>query len=309
MEKNLDKLHVSYTTITLSDDLKKDFKGYKINLYNIQSSNERLVAESSLIASDYHDFPLEKIKYEENGIYRAKVYAISSNDQTISSFPGKSIKTMKRLLPPNNIQISVKINDIQILVKTNESDIQMLITCGVDQGIKKYVLGVINKETNKFISKIKEPTNDSQIVQQELSLSEIREIHNSPEIAEFHAFAQSIGNNYEFDSIIVYSNTVVTQFEAPKDLSLVLENNEFSVSYFAPIEGFYEVQIVDDDNRDKSFGIIKNKSSVGRDIIIIRIENLDENMKYIARVRKIVHDKDPTKYMPSIWQFSNVIAI
>ncbi|KAF0445585.1 kinase-like protein [Gigaspora margarita] len=303
MEKTLNKLHVYYTPITLSDDLKKDFKGYKINLYNIQSSNEHLVAESSLIedvTSNYYDFPLDDIKFKENGIYRAKVYAISSNDQIISSFPGNSIKTMKRLLPPNNIQISVK---------TNESDIHMIISCGFDPEIKAYVLGVVNKETNKFISKFKEPTNDSPMVQQELSLAEIRKIHNSPKFAKFHAFAQSIGDKDEFDSIIVNSITVVTQFEAPKDISLVLENNEFLVSYFAPTEGFYEAQVVDDNNRDKSFGVIKNKSSVGKDIIIIQIADLEENMKYIARVKKIVHDKDPTKYMPSIWQFSNVITI
>ncbi|KAF0332869.1 hypothetical protein F8M41_019119, partial [Gigaspora margarita] len=303
MEKTLNKLHVSYTPITLSDDLKKDFKGYKINLYNIQSSNERLVAESSLIedvTSNYHDFPLDDIKFEENGIYRAKVCAISSNDQTISSFPGNSIKTMKRLLPPNNIQISVK---------TNESDIHMIISCDFNPEIKAYKLGVINKETKKFISKFKEPTNDSQIVQQELSFAEIRELHNSPKIAKFHAFAQSIGDKDEFDSITVNSNSVVTQFEAPKDLSLVLENNEFSVSYSAPTEGFYEAQVVDDNNRDKSFGGTKNKSSIGKDIIIIQIADLKMDIKYIARVRKIVHDKDPTKYMPSIWQFSNVITI
>ncbi|CAG8565692.1 13806_t:CDS:2, partial [Gigaspora rosea] len=134
MEKILNNLHVSYSPITLPNNLKKNFKGYKIYLCNLQQSNERIVAESPLIkgiTSSCYDFAFEDIKFEENVNYFAKVYAISSNNQTISSFSGNSIKTMKRLLPPKNVKISVMIN---------ESDAQILASCAFDSKIKAYVL-------------------------------------------------------------------------------------------------------------------------------------------------------------------------
>ncbi|CAG8613881.1 4261_t:CDS:2, partial [Cetraspora pellucida] len=274
MEKFSNKLHISYTPITLSDNLKKDFKGYKINLCNIQSPNERLVAKSPLIediTSGCHDFDFEDIQFEEGGNYQAKVYAITSNDQTISSFSGNSIKTMQSLLPPENVQISVKLE---------EPDMRILISCDFNLKTKAYILGVINYNTKKYKSKLIKPLIDSPIVKHELSLAEIREIHDSPEFAEFHAFAQSIGDKDEFDSIISNSNSVVTQFEAPKNILLELEKKqEFSITYFAPTEG------------------AKNKTSERNDVIIIQVLNLKKDIEYIARLRKVVHDEDPARYM------------
>ncbi|CAG8522999.1 22666_t:CDS:2 [Cetraspora pellucida] len=214
MEKISNKLHITYTPITLSDNLKKDFKGYRINLCNIQSPNERLVAKSPLIEdinSGCHDFHFEDIKFEE--------------------------------------------------------------------------------------------------VKHELSLAEIREIHDSPEIAEFHAFAQSIGDKDEFDSIIANSNSVVTQFKAPENILLELEKQEFSVTYFAPTEGFYEAQIIDNNDHNNIFGGAKKKASNGNDEIIIQGLNLKKDIEYIARLRKVVHDENPAENLPSIWQFSNLIKI
>ncbi|RIB06355.1 hypothetical protein C2G38_2217336 [Gigaspora rosea] len=303
MEKILNNLHVSYSPITLPNNLKKNFKGYKVYLCNLQQSNERIVAESPLIkgiTSSCYDFAFEDIKFEENVNYFAKVYAISSNNQTISSFSGNSIKTMKRLLPPKNVQISVMIN---------ESDTQILASCAFDSKIKAYVLGIINLKTKKFKRKLIESPVDSPIVKYELPLTEMREIHDSPESAEFHAFAQSIGNKDEFDSIIINSDSVVTRFEAPKNILLAHKNNDFSVTYYAPTEGFYQAQIVDCDNHDNIFGGAKNKTSKGKDVIIVEISNLKKGMKYVARVRKVVHGEDPTKFMNSIWQFSNVITM
>ncbi|CAG8825792.1 18397_t:CDS:2, partial [Gigaspora margarita] len=178
-------------------------------------------------------------------------YAISSNNQTISSFSGNSIKTMKRLLPPKNVQISVMIN---------ESDLQIFVSCAFDPTIKEYILGIINLKTKKFKRKLIKSPVDSPIVKYEIPLVEMREIHDTPESAEFHAFAQSIGDKYEFDSIIIKSDSVVTQFEAPKNILLAHNNSDFSVIYYAPTEG----------------------------------------MKYVARVRKVVHGEDPTKFMDNL---------
>ncbi|RIB30551.1 hypothetical protein C2G38_2053368 [Gigaspora rosea] len=303
MEKILNNLHVSYSPITLPNNLKKNFKGYKIYLCNLQQSNERIVAESPLIkgiTSSCYDFAFEDIKFEENVNYFAKVYAISSNNQTISSFSGNSIKTMKRLLPPKNVKISVMIN---------ESDAQILASCAFDSKIKAYVLGIINLKTKMFKRKLIESPVDSPIVKYELPLTEMREIHDSPESAEFHTFAQSIGNKDEFDSIITNSDSVVTQFEAPKNILLAHKKNDFSVTYYAPTKGFYQAQIVDCDNHDNIFGGAKNETSKGKDVIIVEILNLKKGMKYVARVRKVVHGEDPTQFMNSIWQFSNVIVI
>ncbi|CAG8743334.1 18496_t:CDS:2, partial [Racocetra fulgida] len=189
------------------------------------------VAESSLIkgiASKSYDFTCDDIKFEENGNYQARVYAISSNCQTITSFAGNSIKTMKRVLPLKNIQILIKLN-------TMKGD-DILISCAFDSKIKNYILGVLNNKTKQYKSKLIEPTNNSPIVKLELSLAKIRKIHNSPESAVFHAFAQSIGDKDEFDSITANSNSVVTQFEAPKNIILDLKKNEFSVNYHAPTE-------------------------------------------------------------------------
>ncbi|CAG8526905.1 31142_t:CDS:10 [Gigaspora margarita] len=280
MEKISNNLHVSYSPITLPDNLKKDFKEYKIYLCNLQQSNERIVAESPLIngiTSSYYDFAFEDIKFEENVNYFAKVYAISSNNQTISSFSGNSTKTMKRLLPPKNVQISIMIN---------ESDTQILASCAFDSKIKVYILGVINIKTKCS-----------------------KKIHDSSERAEFHAFAQSIGNKNEFDSIIIKSDSAVTQFAAPKNILLTHKKNNFSVTYYAPTKGFYQAQIVDYDNHDNIFGGAKNKTPKGKDEIIVEISNLNKGMKYVARVRKVVYREDPTKFINSIWQFSNVITI
>ncbi|CAG8782087.1 19773_t:CDS:1, partial [Gigaspora rosea] len=108
----------------------------------------------------------------------------------------------------------------------------------------------------------------------ELPLTEMREIHDSPESAEFHTFAQSIGNKDEFDSIITNSDSVVTQFEAPKNILLAHKKNDFSVTYYAPTKGFYQAQIVDCDNHDNIFGGAKNETSKGKDVIIVEILNL-----------------------------------
>ncbi|CAG8820699.1 39531_t:CDS:2, partial [Gigaspora margarita] len=176
-------------------------------------------------------------------------YAISSNNQTISSFSGNSIKIMKRLLSPKNVQISIMIN---------EFDTQILASCAFDSKIKAYVLGIINLKTKKFKRKLIVSPVDSPIVKYEIPLIEMREIHDSPESAEFHTFAQSIGDKDEFDSIIIKSDSVVTQFEAPKNILLAHNNSDFSVIYYAPTEGFYQAQIVDYDNKDNKFGGAKS---------------------------------------------------
>ncbi|CAG8805906.1 7355_t:CDS:1, partial [Gigaspora rosea] len=226
-----------------------------------------IVAETPLIEgilSNYYNFNLKDIKFEKNGNYQAQVYTVVSNDQTISSFPEKSTRTIKCISSPKNVQISFNV----------ESDMRILVSCAFDSKIKAYVLGVINFKTKSYKSKLIIPSDDSSIVKHELSLTEMREIHDSSESAEFHAFAQSIGDKDEFDSIIINSDSVVTQFEAPKNILLTLDNNDFSVTYYAPTEGFYEAQIVDYDDHDNIFGGAKNKTAKGDDEIIVEISNL-----------------------------------